>query len=149
MMGPEDPHDLRRFVEAQEGHYPRALSEVRAGEKRSHWMWFVFPQFDGLGYSPMSRRYAIKSIAEAEAYLHHPLLGPRLTECCEAVLGVKKRSANEILGFPDDGKLRSCATLFTGVSSPGSVFERVLRKYYDAVPDPMTLRLAFNTERPT
>lgn len=97
----------------------------------------------------MSRRYAIKSIAEAEAYLHHPILGPRLTECCEAVLGIKDRSANEIFGFPDDGKLCSCATLFAGVSSPESVFERVLRTYYDGVPDPMTLRIAFNAERPT
>jgi uncharacterized protein (DUF1810 family) len=135
----DDPHDLRRFVVAQEGHYQRALLEVRAGEKRSHWMWFVFPQFDGLGHSPMSQRYSIKSIAEAKAYLHHPILGPRLVECCEAVLGVKGRSANEIFGFPDDGKLRSCATLFAEVSSPESVFERVLHIYYEGVPDPVTL----------
>jgi uncharacterized protein (DUF1810 family) len=145
----DDPHDLRRFVVAQEGHYQRALLEVRAGEKRSHWMWFVFPQFDGLGHSPMSQRYSIKSIAEAKAYLHHPILGPRLVECCEAVLGVKGRSANEIFGFPDDGKLRSCATLFAEVSSPESVFERVLHIYYEGVPDPVTLHAVSSRKQHT
>jgi uncharacterized protein (DUF1810 family) len=137
----KDPHDLSRFVEAQAGDYDRALSEVRAGRKRSHWMWYIFPQFDGLGFSSTSQRYAIKSIAEAEAYLRHPVLGPRLVECCEAVAGVNAGSAYEIFGSPDDRKLQSCATLFARVSSPGSVFERLLRKYFKGMPDERTLQL--------
>ena len=143
-MGPNtlvDPHNLTRFVEAQEGVYERALSEVRAGQKRSHWMWFIFPQYVGLGFSEISQRYAIKSLAEAEAYLRHPVLGPRLLECAEAALTIEGRSANEIFGSPDDLKLRSCATLFARVSPQGSVFERVLHRYFDGEPDEKTLRL--------
>ena len=136
-----DPHNLARFVEAQEGVYERALSEIRAGQKHSHWMWFIFPQYDGLGFSEISKRYAIKSLAEAEAYLRHPVLGPRLLECAEAALSVEGRSANEIFGSPDDLKLRSCATLFARVSPPGSVFERVLDRYFDGEPDEKTLQL--------
>jgi uncharacterized protein (DUF1810 family) len=136
-----DPHDLDRFVQAQEGDYDRALSEVRAGRKRSHWMWYIFPQYDGLGFSPTSRRYSIKSVAEAEAYLAHPVLGPRLTECAEAALRVEGRSALEVFGSPDDMKLRSCATLFAHVSPAGSVFERLLSKYFDGQRDDRTLRL--------
>ncbi len=136
-----DPHDLGRFLEAQEGVHERALEEVRQGRKRSHWMWFVFPQIEGLGSSSTSRRYSIKSVAEAEAYLAHPVLGRRLTEAVEAVLGVEGRSAHDIFGSPDDMKLRSCVTLFTHVSPPGSVFERVLDKYFHGEPDPRTLRL--------
>ena len=136
-----DPHDLDRFVQAQEGDYERALSEVRAGRKRSHWMWYVFPQFEGLGFSSMSQTYSIKSVAEAEAYLRHPILGPRLTECCEAALGIAGRSATDIFGSPDDMKLRSCVTLFARVSPPGSVFERVLAGYFGGVPDERTLQL--------
>ena len=139
--GAADPHDLGRFVEAQEGGYERALSEARAGRKRSHWMWYVFPQFEGLGSSTTSRRYAIKSVAEAEAYLRHPTLGPRLLECCEAALGVAGRSALEVFGSPDDVKLRSCATLFASVSPAGSVFERLLGKYFQGRRDEKTLRL--------
>jgi uncharacterized protein (DUF1810 family) len=136
-----DPHNLNRFLEAQEGVYERALSEIRAGQKRSHWMWFIFPQYDGLGLSEISKRYAIKSLAEAEAYLQHPVLGPRLIECIEAALAVEGRSANEIFGAPDDMKLRSCATLFAQVSPPGSVFERVLDKYFEGEPDERTRSL--------
>ncbi len=136
-----DPYDLARFVQAQEGVYEQALAEVRRGKKHSHWMWYIFPQFDGLGFSSTSRRYAIKSIAEAEAYLRHPLLGPRLRECAEAALGVEGRSAYEIFGTPDDLKLRSCATLFAAVSAPGSVFHQLLDKYFDGTPDSKTLRL--------
>ena len=136
-----DPHDLGRFVQAQEGDYERALSEVRAGRKRSHWMWYIFPQYDGLGFSPTSRRYSIKSVAEAQAYLAHPVLGPRLTECAEAALRVEGRSALEVFGSPDDMKLRSCATLFAHVSPAGSVFERLLSKYFDGERDDRTLRL--------
>jgi uncharacterized protein (DUF1810 family) len=136
-----DPHDLSRFVQAQETDYETALSEVRAGRKRSHWMWYIFPQIAGLGASEMSRRYAVQSRAEAAAYLKHPALGPRLVEICDAVLGVEGRSAHDIFGSPDDMKLRSCATLFAAVSPPGSVFERVLQKYFRGEPDGQTLRL--------
>jgi uncharacterized protein (DUF1810 family) len=136
-----DPHNLNRFVQAQEKAYARALAEIRSGRKRSHWMWYIFPQFDGLGFSPTSRRYAIKSAAEARAYLDHPVLGPRLRECAEAALGVEGRSASEIFGSPDDLKLRSCATLFAHVSPARSVFDRLLDKYYQGERDGKTLRL--------
>ena len=137
----DDPFDLGRFVEAQQHVYARALAEVRAGRKESHWMWYVFPQFAGLGFSAMAERYAIKSLDEARAYLAHPTLGPRLVECVEAALGVEGRSAREIFGAPDDLKLRSCATLFAEVSPAGSGFERVLEKYYGGGRDERTLRL--------
>jgi uncharacterized protein (DUF1810 family) len=136
-----DPCDLDRFVEAQAGDYDWALAEIRGGRKRSHWMWYVFPQFDGLGHSSMSKRYAIKSLAEAEAYLQHPVLGPRLNDCCEAVLAVEGRSAHDIFGSPDDLKLKSCATLFAEVSPAGSVFHRLLDKYFEGSRDEATLRL--------
>lgn len=137
----QDPHDLNRFLEAQENNYARALSEVRSGLKRSHWMWYIFPQFEGLGFSPISRRYSIKSVEEARAYLSHPVLGQRLKECVEAVLGVEGKSAHEIFGSPDDMKLKSCATLFAHVSPAGSVFERLLHKYFHGERDSRTLRL--------
>ncbi len=145
-MEPDDPFDLNRFVTAQQSVYARALAEVRSGAKRTHWMWFVFPQLDGLAFSAMAARYAIKSRNEAEAYLRHPILGPRLEECCEAALSVEGRTANQIFGDPDDLKLRSCATLFALAAkntfgTPPSVFERVLQKYFDGVPDEQTLRL--------
>jgi uncharacterized protein (DUF1810 family) len=136
-----DPHDLSRFVQAQASEYELALLEIRTGRKQSHWMWYIFPQYDGLGWSPTSRLYAIKSVAEAEAYLRHPVLGPRLVQCAEAVLSVEGRSAHEIFGSPDDVKLRSCATLFAHVSPAGSVFERLLDKYYRGLRDAKTLRL--------
>jgi uncharacterized protein (DUF1810 family) len=136
-----DPHSLGRFVQAQEGDYARALAEIRSGRKRSHWMWYVFPQIEGLGASPTSRRYAIRSVAEAGAYLRHPVLGPRLRECCEAALGVEGRSALEIFGSPDDMKLRSCATLFACVSPAGSVFHRLLDRFFQGRGDDRTLSL--------
>jgi uncharacterized protein (DUF1810 family) len=136
-----DPHDLRRFSEAQESVYETALSELRDGRKRSHWMWFVFPQFAGLGSSATSRHFAIRSADEARAYLAHPVLGPRLVECADAVLAVTGRSAHEIFGSPDDLKLRSSATLFASVSPPGSVFERLLDTYFGGRRDDATLRL--------
>lgn len=135
------PDDLTRFVLAQEADYETALSEIRNGRKRSHWMWYIFPQYEGLGSSAMSRRYAIRSRAEAEAYMRHPVLGPRLIECAEAVVGVEGRLAFEIFGSPDDMKLRSCATLFATVSPPGSVFDRLLDKYFQGERDAETLRL--------
>ncbi|HEY8504495.1 MAG TPA: DUF1810 domain-containing protein [Gemmataceae bacterium] len=139
--GAGDPYDLGRFVEAQAGVYERALAEIKSGRKRSHWMWFIFPQVEGLGFSATSRRYAIRSLAEAEAYLAYPVLGPRLVECAEAALGVEGRSASEIFGSPDDLKLRSCATLFACVSPEGSVFHRLLEKFYHGERDEKTLRL--------
>jgi len=137
----DDPPGLRRFVEAQKGGYDRALAEIRAGRKRTHWMWYIFPQIHGLGASPAAKDFAIKSLSEAHAYLEHPVLGPRLIECAEAVLAIKGRTAVEIFGSPDDLKLRSCATLFGEASPPGSVFEKVLAKYYQRRPDAETLRL--------
>ena len=136
-----DPHTLSRFVEAQEEDYDQALAEIRSGRKQSHWMWYIFPQFDGLGFSSTSKRYSIKSIAEAKAYLRHPVLGPRLMECAEAVVRIEGRSALEIFGSPDDAKLRSCATLFAWVSPVGSVFDRLLGKYFHGERDGKTLRL--------
>ena len=133
--------DLTRFLEAQRETYATALSELRYGRKQSHWMWFIFPQIDGLGSSPTARHYAIKSRDEARAYLQHPVLGPRLLECAEAVLAIEARSAREIFGTPDDLKLRSSATLFAAVSPKGSMFERVLDKYFDGQPDQKTLSL--------
>jgi len=136
-------HDLRHFmhVQAQELAYEQALAELRDGRKQSHWMWYIFPQFDGLAFSATSRHYAIKSIDEAKAYLAHPLLGPRLLECAEAVLQIRARSAREILGSPDDLKLKSCATLFASVSPKESVFDRLLAQYYGDEPDQKTLEL--------
>jgi uncharacterized protein (DUF1810 family) len=136
-----DAYNLGRFIEAQQDDYDAALGEIRAGRKRTHWMWYIFPQFDGLGWSPTSKRYAVKSVSEAKAYLAHPVLGPRLTECAEAALGVDGRSALEVFGSPDDMKLRSCATLFASVSPDGSVFHRVIDKYFNGRPDDRTLQL--------
>ena len=138
---PDDPHDLKRFLDAQDSIYDDALAEIRAGRKRSHWMWFIFPQFAGLGFSPTSQHFAINSIAEARAYLAHPVLGSRLVECAEATLSVEGRTAREIFGSPDDLKLRSSATLFASVSPDGSVFHRLLEKYFDGQPDGRTLEL--------
>jgi uncharacterized protein (DUF1810 family) len=136
-----DPYDLNRFVLAQQGVYAQALAEIRNGQKRSHWMWFVFPQVEGLGSSPMARQYSIKSLAEARAYLQHAVLGPRLVECSEAACGVEGRSALEIFGTPDDLKLRSSATLFDAVSSPAAVFNTLLVKFFHGERDPKTLVL--------
>jgi uncharacterized protein (DUF1810 family) len=136
-----DPFDLARFIQGQERAYEIALSEIRAGRKQSHWMWYIFPQFEGLGLSTMARHYAIKSTAEAKAYLAHPILGPRLVQSTQAALDVPGRSAFEIFGSPDDLKLRSSATLFALVSPPDSVFQRVLDKYFQGERDARTLAL--------
>ena len=136
-----DPHNLSRFVQAQEDDYEQALAEIRSGRKRSHWMWYIFPQIDGLGFSSTSRRYSIKSVAEAQAYLSHPVLGPRLVECAEAAFRVEGRSAFEIFGSPDEMKLRSCATLFACVAPAGSVFDRLIDKYFQGRRDGKTLHL--------
>lgn len=136
-----DPFDLNRFVEAQERDFARALSEIRGGRKCSHWMWYIFPQLDGLGFSATTRRYSIKNLSEAQAYLNHPILGPRLVQCAEAALRVEGRSALKIFGSPDDMKLRSCATLFASVSPPGSPFHRLLERFFEGQADARTLEL--------
>lgn len=135
-----DPYGLRRFVDAQEqsNTYEHALAELRAGRKRSHWMWFVFPQIAGLGHSPMARTYAITSLAEAGAYLDHPLLGPRLLECARALLAVPGRSAVEILGETDALKLRSSMTLFARAAPNEPLFREVLDRFYGGEKDPAT-----------
>ncbi len=134
----DDPWDLNRFVQAQEGSYARALLEIERGRKLSHWMWFVFPQYEGLGSSAMSRRFSIKSVAEAAAYLDHPVLGPRLRKCFEALFALEGLSANQIFGYPDDRKLQSCATLFASISPADSVFYRLLEKYFAGEEDVAT-----------
>jgi uncharacterized protein (DUF1810 family) len=139
--GKDDPYVLNRFVQAQKNDYERAISEIKNGRKRSHWMWYIFPQFDGLGFSSTSKHYAIKSLEEARAYLAHPVLGPRLLACAEATFQIDGRSANAIFGSPDDMKLKSCATLFACVSPAGSVFHQLLAKYYQGNADTKTLGL--------
>ena len=134
--------DLTRFLDAQARDYDRALAEIRSGRKESHWMWYVFPQYRGLGHSAMSQRYAIGSLEEARAYLDHPVLGQRLIACAEAALAASGRTAHEIFGSPDDLKLRSCATLFAAASTrKPSVFDAILDQYFDGRGDDTTLRL--------
>lgn len=136
----QDPFQLDRFVQAQARDYARALAEIRAGQKSSHWMWYIFPQIEGLGFSSMSRLYSIKSRAEAGAYLEHPILGRRLVECAEAALAVEGRTAIEIFGSTDAQKLRSSATLFAAVSPENSVFHRLLEHFFQGRPDGATLQ---------
>jgi uncharacterized protein (DUF1810 family) len=149
IRNPGDPFDLARFTSAQEAVYARALAEIRAGDKRSHWMWFIFPQIDGLGFSSTAKHYAIKSVEEARQYLAHPVLGPRLLECAEAVLAAEGRSASQIFGSPDDLKLKSCMTLFESVAGQESVFGQVLDKYYQGERDTRTQEILAAMERRT
>ena len=142
---PPDPFDLQRFVTAQEGVYEAALAELRGGRKRTHWMWFVFPQFLGLGASATSRRFAIRSLEEARAYLDHPVLGAHLRECADALLAIADPSASDIFGYPDDLKLHSSMTLFELASPPGSLFGRVLERYFGGERDGETPRLVERT----
>lgn len=134
-----DPHNLQRFVGAQNPVYEQVCSELRKGQKRGHWMWFVFPQIEGLGHSPLAKKFAIHSRDEARAYLEHPILGARLKECTELVLLVQERSIGQILGHPDDLKFRSSMTLFASVTSDNQVFKEALARYFDGEPDPLTL----------
>ncbi|BAU89339.1 hypothetical protein MPPM_0734 [Methylorubrum populi] len=134
-----DAFDLNRFVEAQEGVYENALAELRNGHKRSHWMWFVFPQIAGLGSSAMARRYAIGSLAEARAYLAHPLLGQRLLACTRAANAWEDRSAHDLFGTPDDMKFRSSMTLFARADPESPDFARALATFFGGQPDPLTL----------
>jgi uncharacterized protein (DUF1810 family) len=139
---PGDPYDLDRYLQAQEGVYEQALSELRGGRKQGHWMWFIFPQIKGLGYSPTTQYYSIKSREEARAYLDHPILGSRLRACAQALLEVEAWSASQIFGHPDDLKLRSSMTLFATVAdTPDSVFDQVLDRYYDGEEDPRTCQI--------
>ena len=142
-----DPYDLRRFVEAQNPVYAKVCSELREGRKRSHWMWFVFPQIVGLGSSPLARKFAISSSAEAAAYLVHPILGPRLAECTKLVNLVEGRSVAEIFGHPDDLKFRSSMTLFARTTQDNQVFVAALQKYFQGEPDPATLLRLQSLER--
>ena len=136
-----DPYNLKRFLDAQATTYDRALAELKAGQKRSHWIWYIFPQYRGLGFSAMSQKYAIQSLDETSAYLAHPILGDRLLECTTAVLGITGRSAYKIFGSPDDLKLRSCATLFAVVSPADSLFVQLLDRFYQGQRDTKTLQL--------
>ncbi|KUI13652.1 calpastatin [Mycolicibacterium acapulense] len=139
-----DPFDLQRFVDAQERVYATALDELRAGRKRSHWIWFVFPQLRGLGRSPTAQRYGVGSLAEARAYLAHDVLGARLRECAELVARSDQPSADGLFGWPDNLKVRSSMTLFSRAAEDpddGALFGRVLTKYYDGEPDQLTVEL--------
>ncbi len=134
-----DTYDLQRFVEAQQPVYPRVVSELRAGRKQSHWMWFIFPQIEGLGHSAMAQRYAIGSRAEAVAYLEHPLLGPRLRECTRLVNAVVDKDIHAILGSPDDMKFKSSMTLFARAAADNADFAAALDKYYGGEFDAATI----------
>jgi uncharacterized protein (DUF1810 family) len=134
-----DLFNLGRFMSAQEGVYERALAELRSGRKRTHWMWFIFPQIEGLGHSSTSRHYAVKSLEEASEYLRHPALGPRLRQCAEAVLAVEGRTASAIFSYPDDMMLHSSMNLFALAAGPESVFARVLDKYFQGRQDAGTI----------
>jgi uncharacterized protein (DUF1810 family) len=135
----EDPYQLERFVAAQDLNYEKAVSELRTGRKIGHWMWFVFPQVTGLGHSLTSRKFAISSLAEAQAYLRHPLLGPRLIKCTQILIGIKGKSATEIFGSTDAMKLRSSMTLFMTAAPDEPVFREVLVKYFLGSPDQSTI----------
>jgi uncharacterized protein (DUF1810 family) len=138
--GVNDPHNLQRFLDAQASVYAQVCTELRDGRKRTHWMWFIFPQIKGLGHSEMASRFAISSLNEAQAYLEHPTLGPRLKECTRLVNEVEGRSVEQIFGYPDDLKFRSSMTLFARAAPDDEqVFDEALRKYFGGKPDPATL----------
>ena len=136
----DDPYNLQRFVDAQEPVYARVREELEGGRKRTHWMWFVFPQIQGLGSSPMAQRFAIASLSEAEAYMRHPILGERLREATEDVISVEARPIEDIFGFPDCLKFHSSMTLFVRATNDNKVFVEALSKFFDGKLDPDTLR---------
>lgn len=142
-----DRFDLGRFIRAQENIYRMALAELQSGQKRSHWMWYVFPQVDGLGYSSTTKYYSIKSLEEAKQYLDHPVLGKRLLECAETVLRVQGRTISQIFGYPDDMKLKSSMTLFASIAGADSVFIRMLEKYFGGERDAMTIHILDELKR--
>ncbi|MEJ0039741.1 MAG: DUF1810 domain-containing protein [Gammaproteobacteria bacterium] len=135
------PYDLQRFVDAQDRVYARVVAELRAGRKTSHWMWFVFPQVAGLGSSPMAQQYAISSLAEATAYLDHPVLGARLRECTQLVLDAQNRDISDIFPYPDDLKFHSSMTLFALADGAPPFFDAALGQYFNAEPDVKTLEI--------
>lgn len=135
----DDSYDLQRFVVAQTPIYDTVCTELRAGRKRSHWMWFIFPQIEGLGSSAMARAFAIASADEAQAYLAHPILGPRLRACSQLVADLDGRAIDAIFGYPDDRKFQSSMTLFAQVATDHAVFNACLQKYFGGVPDSATL----------
>ena len=142
MLRVADPFNLQRFLDAQASDYAAVLAELRSGHKTGHWIWFIFPQLRGLGSTPNADYFGIGSLAEARAYLAHPVLGPRLRECCELLVSVADRSIEAIVGWPDCLKVRSCATLFIAACESGeeeAVFQAVLDRYYDGQPDETTL----------
>ncbi len=134
-------NDLKRFLDAQENDFERALAEIKRGRKQSHWMWYIFPQIAGLGSSETSRFYAVKDRAEAELYLAHPVLGARLVEISEALLEIEGKTANQIFGSPDDMKLKSSMTLFGALKNTNPIFQRVLDEYFNGTKDQRTLQL--------
>jgi uncharacterized protein (DUF1810 family) len=135
----DDPWDLARFVDAQSGVYDTVVGELRGGRKRSHWIWFVFPQLAGLGSSPTAARYAISSLAEARAYLGHGVLGPRLRECTRLVNDIHGKSIEQIFGWPDNLKVRSSMTLFARATDDNAEFLALLERYYNGEEDPVTV----------
>lgn len=141
MSSESDPYNLERFVEAQRGTFEEACAELRRGRKTGHWMWFIFPQVAGLGFSEMSQRYAIRSLEEARAYLQHATLGPRLREVCGIVNGIGGKSAHQVFGSPDDMKLRSSMTLFAKATKENAVFVEVIEKYFGGEFDERTVEL--------
>ncbi|QDK77795.1 DUF1810 domain-containing protein [Spirosoma sp. KCTC 42546] len=138
-------HSLKRFLDAQDTNYSRALAEIRNGRKQTHWMWYIFPQIAGLGVSETARFYAINDIQEARDYLEHPILGNRLVEIANAMLQIEGKSANQILGNPDDLKLHSSMTLFSLLDQTDPVFQAVLGKYFNGIPDQRTLAIVKNS----
>jgi uncharacterized protein (DUF1810 family) len=138
-MGKE--HNLKRFIEAQQSHYPIALAEIKNSKKRSHWMWYIFPQIEGLGFSDTSKFYAIKDMEEAEAFLKHPVLGSRFVGICKELLKQNENNANKIFGSPDDLKLKSSMTLFSLIPNADPVFESVLNKFFNGEKDKKTMRI--------
>ncbi len=134
-------YNLQRFVDAQATAYEQALTEVKNGRKRSHWMWFIFPQIQGLGFSEISKHYAIKNLSEAAEYAQHPVLGPRLVEICTSLLGLPGSDAGWVFGSPDDLKLKSSMTLFAALPGADPVFQAVLAKFFDGVRDAKTLQI--------
>lgn len=139
-----DENNLKRFINAQEAVYDVALSEIKNGRKQSHWMWFIFPQIQGLGFSETSRFYALKDLNEADEYLKHPLLGSRLIRICSELLKLAGNNATKIFGYPDDLKLKSSMTLFASLQNTDPVFQRVLEKFFEGVKDDKTLRIIAN-----
>ncbi len=135
------PYNLQRFLDAQANDYAQALAEIRQGRKRSHWIWYIFPQIAGLGYSETAKYYAIQDLNEAQAYFEHPTLGSRLIDISTAFLSINGKSANAILGSPDDLKVKSCMTLFSLLSNTDPVFQAVLDKFFNGIPDVKTLAI--------